>query len=449
MSTLVNSYLSVDSYRQSDSRDPDEEMEVDGRYFQVIRTFGGLFGYQGVLYQDTISGDLVLAHRGTEFGRQPVRDGVIADLGMVLTGLSSQVAAAKQATESALEYARDKAKDCGPLTLTVTGHSLGGLLAQYTAHRYGLHAETFDAYGAGGLVADLNPDVGHIVNHVRATDFVSAASGHVGEVRLYAAQQDVDALHQAGYANDQRRWSDVRNPLQVMAGVGIKAHYSRNFLPENDLAIGGSIVSAQNQQRYQHYQPMFDKYRADVASVHNLMALPRNLLDTVTDHVRHAVSGRPLERDAAELMATACAAPQPALQLDGGLLANERVQAEKQTPLYQQIEAGVAQLEAGLGRATDATSARVVASLYAQARQQGITQADQVLIGGDAQAPVFFVVQGKVDDPGHLRAHVPSAQAIATPEAVSMDAAAHQPGQTVPGFIVDSREQPMQVSLGR
>ena len=374
---------------------------------------------------------------------------MIADLGMVMTGLSSQMAAAKQATEAALEYARDKAKDCGPLTLTVTGHSLGGLLAQYTGHRYGLYAETFDAYGAAGLVADLRPDVGHIINHVRATDFVSAASGHVGEVRLYAAQQDVDALHQAGYANDQRRWSDVRNPLQVMTGIGIKAHYSRNFLPENDLAIGGSIVSAQNQQRYQHYQPMFDKYRDDVATMHNVMALPRNVLDTVTDHVRHAVSGRPLERDAAELMATACAAPQPALQLDGGLLANERVQAEKQTPLYQQIEAGVAQLEAGLGRATDATSARVVASLYAQARQQGITQADQVLIGGDAQAPVFFVVQGKVDDPGHLRAHVPSAQAIATPETVSMDAAAHQPGQTVPGFIVDSREQPMQVALAR
>lgn len=449
MSTLANAALSVDSYREEESRDPREIINAGGHQYEVIRTFNHDSGYQAVLYQSLVTGDLVLAHRGTEFDRQPVRDGLIADLGMVVTGFNSQVAAAREATEAALDYARDKGKDCGPLTLTVTGHSLGGLLAQYTGHRYGLHAETFDAYGAAGLVADLRPDAGHIINHVRATDFVSAASRHVGEVRFYAAPQDVEALQRAGYANDGRRWSDVRNPLQVMAGVGIKAHYSRNFLPENDLAIGGSIVSAQNQQRYQHYQPMFDKYRADVASVHNLMALPRNLLDTVADHVRHAVSGRPLERDAAELMATACAAPQPAWQLDGGLLANERVQAEKQTPLYQQIEAGVAQLEAGLGRATDATSARVVASLYAQARQQGITQADQVLIGGDAQAPAFFVVQGKVDDPGHLRAHVPSAQAIATPEAVSMDAATHQPGQRVPGFIVDSREQPMQVALGR
>ena len=81
--------------------------------------------------------------------------------------------------------------------------------------------------------------MGHIVNHVRATDFVSAASGHVGEVRLYAAPQDVQALQRAGYANDGRRFSDLRNPLQVMADVGVQAHYSRNFLPDNDLDIGG------------------------------------------------------------------------------------------------------------------------------------------------------------------------------------------------------------------
>lgn len=77
-------------------------------------------------------------HRGTEFGRQPIRDGVIADVGMIVTGFNTQVAAARRATEAALEYANDKARDCGPLQLTVTGHSLGGLLAQDGGHRYGL-----------------------------------------------------------------------------------------------------------------------------------------------------------------------------------------------------------------------------------------------------------------------------------------------------------------------
>ena len=449
MSTLANASLSVDSYREEHLRDPREIVNAGEHQYEVIKTFSHESGYQGVLYQNLVTGDLVLAHRGTEFGRQPVRDGVIADLGMVVTGFNSQVGAARRATEAALDYAKDKAKDCGPLQLTITGHSLGGVLAQDGGHRYGLHTETFDAYGAAGLVADLRPDVGHIVNHVRATDFVSAASRHVGEVRIYAAQQDVEALQRAGYANDGRRWSDLRNPLQVMASVGIKAHYSSNFLPDNDLDIGGSIINMQNQQRYLQYQPMFDKYRADAATLHNVLALPRNVLDTVTDHVRHAVSGRPLERDAAELVTSACPAPQPAVPLDADLLARERRQAEKDTPLYRQIEAGVGQLEAGLGRVPDEASARVVACLYAQARQQGIVRADQVLLGGAADDPVFFVVQGKDGDPGHLRAHVRAAQAVATPEVVSLDAALHQPGHTVPGFSIDTREPPVQVALGR
>lgn len=148
-------------------------------------------------------------------------------------------------------------------------------------------------------------------------------------------------------------------------------------------------------------------------------------------------------------MTSACPAPQPAVPLDADLLARERRQAEKDTPLYRQIEAGVGQLEAGLGRVPDEASARVVACLYAQARQQGIVRADQVLLGGAADDPVFFVVQGKGGDPGHLRAHVRAAQAVATPEVVCLDAALHQPGHTVPGFSIDTREPPVQVALGR
>lgn len=128
MSTLANAALSVDSYREEESRDPREIINAGGHQYEVIRTFNHDSGYQAVLYQSLVTGDLVLAHRGTEFDRQPVRDGLIADLGMVVTGFNSQVAAAREATEAALDYARDKGKDCGPLTLTVTGHSLGACL---------------------------------------------------------------------------------------------------------------------------------------------------------------------------------------------------------------------------------------------------------------------------------------------------------------------------------
>lgn len=451
MSTLANALLSVDSYREEHERDPREIINADGHQYELKRTFSDASGYQGVLYQDLVTGNLILAHRGTEFGRQPVRDGVIADLGMVVTGFNAQVAAARRATEAALAYAQDKARDCGPLELTVTGHSLGGFLAQYTGHRYGLHTETFDAYGAAGLVADLRPDVGHIVNHVRATDFVSAASQHVGEVRIYAAQQDVEALQRAGYANDGRRLSDLRNPLAVMAGVGIAAHYSRNFLPDNDLGIGGSIIGADNQQRYLHHQPMFDKYRQDVATLHDVLALPRNVVDGVIDHVRHAVSGRPLERDFAELRVTGCPRPLEGERLPGAASVvpapGERLHGEFNSPLYQDIHAGVVRLEQALGRTPDQASERVIASLYAKARQAGIERADHVVMAGSADDPRFVLVRGDRQDPAHQRVHVRAADALATPVETSLAQAASQPGHAVPGYSAVLAEEPVSVPM--
>lgn len=451
MSTLANALLSVDSYRDEHERDPREIINADGRQYEVIRSFSDVSGYQGVLYQDLVTGNLVLAHRGTEFDRQPVRDGVIADLGMVVTGFNAQVAAARRATEAALAYAQDKARDCGPLELTVTGHSLGGLLAQYTGHQYGLRAETFDAYGAAGLVSDLRADAGHIVNHVRATDFVSAASRHVGEVRIYAAQQDVQALLRAGYADDERRFTDLRNPLAVMAGVGIAAHYSRNFLPDNDLGIGGSIIRPDNQQRYLHHQPMFDKYRQDVATLHDVLALPRNVVDVVTDHVRHAVSGRPLERDFAEPLVTGCPRPLEGERLPGAASVvpapGERLHGELNSPLYRDIQAGVLRLEQGLGRTPDQASERVIASLYAQARQAGIERADQVVMAGPADDPRFVLVQGERQDPAHQRVHVRAADAVATPVETSLEQAASQPGHAVPGYSAVLAEEPVSVPL--
>ena len=449
MDTLVNARLSVDSYREEKSRIPNELIAVDGRAFVAIRHFNDISGYQGVLYEDVQSGDLVLAHRGTEFGRQPLRDGVLTDLGMVMAGFNAQLPAAMKATEYAINYARDMAQDCGPLSLTVTGHSLGGTIGAYTAHHYGLRAETFDAYGAAGLVADLKPDVGHIVNHVRATDFVSAASRHVGEVRVYAAEQDVVALQRAGYANDERRFTDLRNPFQVMFGMGIKAHYSENFLQDNNLDIGGSIISAENQQRYLHNQPMFDKYRGDVAIIHDMLALPRNVLDTVVDHVRHAVSGRPMERDAAPLRVTGCDARQITELAPETLPLEERYSTEINSRLYRTIEQGVAALDTRLGREQDQASVRVTASLYAGARAAGMDHADRVLMGGTPSAPVMFAVQGSRDDPGHLRAQVSIEAALATQVATSLEAASRLPGRDIETFAMPPRELPQQSALAR
>ncbi|MGL6290320.1 MAG: hypothetical protein ACRC2H_06505, partial [Silanimonas sp.] len=148
-------------------------------------------GYQGAVYQHRQTGALIVAHRGTEFGREPLQDGALADGGMVAARVNLQMPGAMALTQWAVEHARRNPQNGETPAVSVTGHSLGGTLAQATAFRYQLHGETFNAYGAigiNGVPANARADV---VNHVRASDPVSAANQHVGREVRYATPGDV------------------------------------------------------------------------------------------------------------------------------------------------------------------------------------------------------------------------------------------------------------------
>ncbi|GHE44334.1 hypothetical protein ACFOED_11560 [Vulcaniibacterium thermophilum] len=106
--------------------------------FEVVKHVDLPSGYQATLYRRAGTNEYVLAHRGTETGRglgELFRDGVATDLGMVRTSLNRQTPDALAFTRLALDYVSSKGG-----VLTVTGHSLGGCLAQITASHYGLRA---------------------------------------------------------------------------------------------------------------------------------------------------------------------------------------------------------------------------------------------------------------------------------------------------------------------
>lgn len=88
-------------------------------------------------------------------------------------------------------------------------------------------------------------------------------------------------------------------------------------------------------------------------------------------------------------------------------------------PLYQQVRHGVAALDAQHGREFDGTSERMTESLLVLAKENGLQRVDHVLLSHatpEAYAGKnLFVVQGSADDPAHLRAGMPTAQAAQTP----------------------------------
>ncbi len=93
--------------------------------------------------------------------------------------------------------------------------------------------------------------------------------------------------------------------------------------------------------------------------------------------------------------------------------------------LHQQCVAGTHALDRQLGRSPDADSACMAASLTDLAARSGLERVDQVLLskrGRTAQAgELVFVVQGDPKDPAHLRAQMPTEEAVRTPVAASFE----------------------------
>ncbi|MCC5049762.1 DUF6792 domain-containing protein [Xanthomonas campestris] len=220
-------------------------------------------GYQGIIYRRIDTNEIVVAHRGTETERELKQDGVYTDGGMVAARHNRQAAEAIELTRHALVYAQKIGKDGEAPGVTVTGHSLGGNLAQVTAHHFGLKGETFNAFGAVSLDRRVPEGGTDVINHVMAGDAVSAASKHYGQVKLYATRQEIATLEKADYAND-RSLLDARNPAVVKPLAD--SHRMHNFLPvdANDSPDRSVLEDPKAQQLARQYAPMIDKYRDDV-----------------------------------------------------------------------------------------------------------------------------------------------------------------------------------------
>ncbi|MEO8000863.1 MAG: XVIPCD domain-containing protein [Arenimonas sp.] len=91
--------------------------------------------------------------------------------------------------------------------------------------------------------------------------------------------------------------------------------------------------------------------------------------------------------------------------------------------LYRQGQEAVGKLDQSMGRAPDAASDRMAASLTVLAKQEGLQRIDTVVLSRNTDATKagenVIVVQGKLDDPSHLRAHMKTQTAIETTVAES------------------------------
>ena len=306
MTTFTESHARL-SYK---SYDPGNT-GIDTDAFELVIESNRASGYRGFIFRNNITKDYVVAHTGTEFDTDKIRDALLTDGQMVLADVNQQLDDARDLVELAIEMAkRDGTR------VTVTGHSLGGFHTQVTCHEYGLKGETFNAYGAAGLY-DVPVGGSQVINHVRATDMVGAANRHFGEVRVYATQQDVDTLLRHGpLPSQQNRWDLIQDLRELGPDTthGAVQFHSGQRKPE-ELAIYGpnTIINSENRALYEQHKPEFDAYRESIRSAAEDVALATKLTGAgiaytsaigsqyVMHKVRHGLMGNEVHDELREL----------------------------------------------------------------------------------------------------------------------------------------------------
>lgn len=259
--------LAQDAYEKHSKED---EFDLDGKPYAIVDIYvNPVTGYSGTAYRNNNTREIVIAHRGTQTNWGAAQDGVI-DLGMVVAGYNAQLVDARRFTARVVKAAREViGPEQDPFTITTTGHSLGGTLAQAMAHEYGLYGETFNAYGAVDLQHGIPEGGSQVVNHVRATDIVAAASRHFGSVNVLATQRDVDWLRVNGY-DEHTTPASPRSPLTASR---LSAHSIDNFAPKRP-DLTPSDLLPENEARARAHRHAIGLYREDVRALrtHTLSA---------------------------------------------------------------------------------------------------------------------------------------------------------------------------------
>lgn len=193
---------------------------------------------QMALYQNTVTGNYVIAFRGTE----SVSDW-ITDAGMgVATLMEGLEASFTTAGETLAQWIRDY--PLSSANTTIVGHSLGGALAQYFGANTGFETLTYNAYGIG---VELNAgSYDNITNYITISDPVSKLpmSSMVGNTYML---QDGDLLDAFGHGisnfTSEESWVRGYTPIDdihsIYAVDGLALSYADVAAELIDIAIEG------------------------------------------------------------------------------------------------------------------------------------------------------------------------------------------------------------------
>lgn len=177
-------------------------------YIRIVSSHNNNSGFDGDVYLNTNTKQIIVTFRGTEFGisEQGYLDAIKADVMDFGSGsVPAQYYDAKVLLNEAItilnngEYYSSATGETytfssNPSNLMIVGHSLGGGLAQLVGAQEeykNYRVETFNAVGAKEII-ERNPGVfneatdhSNITNHVITRDYVSTIFDQIGTTKIY------------------------------------------------------------------------------------------------------------------------------------------------------------------------------------------------------------------------------------------------------------------------
>ena len=137
-------------------------------------------GFDGVAYgldsnNDGIYEEIVITYAGSQ---ELIQDWIIND-GQIAIGVTPA-----QSTDALAFYAMVVGQyGSDDINISITGHSLGGALAQIVQSYFGNYTVTFNAPGMAQQTSGTGYN--NVVNYVNLNDFIGCYGTHIGETRYY------------------------------------------------------------------------------------------------------------------------------------------------------------------------------------------------------------------------------------------------------------------------
>jgi Ca2+-binding RTX toxin-like protein len=178
--------MSIDAYVTAD----DESKNIKEGFKRIISTSDPTTGFFGAAYYNDLTGELVISYRGTD----DFEDWKTSNSAFLTDSLPNQFQAADAFAQTAIaQVALEYGVSVDASKIALTGHSLGGALAQLVSAATGYKATAFNSPGIAQCLQALE---NYLVQNGRATagEIVNNQTAIAQQIEIYRASGDAVSL---------------------------------------------------------------------------------------------------------------------------------------------------------------------------------------------------------------------------------------------------------------